>query len=106
MLLFYDFDALFWLVIYFVIALVLAYTVFFGLFRVVCGLDPSRAIRMALTVSLVDLAVILCIVSEQHAYYLAFWNDFSVLPSFLLITVPLALLITAAWASLPKEEAK
>lgn len=106
MFLFSDMDAAIWLLVDTVIAVLLAYMVFFWLYHGLCGLDPSRAIRMALTVSLVGMLYYLCTLSPVEAPYMTFWSDLSLLPNFLIVAVPVAILLALAWASLPKELAR
>ena len=101
-----DTDAALWLLTDIVIALVLAYTVLFWVYHRLCSLDPSRAIRMALTVSLLGLVLYVSAISSHHAPYMAFWNDLSLLVNFLIVAAPAVIIIALIWATQPGEKAR
>lgn len=98
-----DLDALLWLVVYLLLALVVAYGVLFPVYHRVAGLHPSNAIRMAITTSLIGLLILLYGCSPSHAPYVSFWNDFGLLLNALVLTAPILALVIIVWVTRPKE---
>lgn len=97
-------NALFWLLIEFSIAGLIAYTVLFPLVYLrLCKLPPSIAIRYAWTAGLWSLLLYVTLLSPHHADYLYFWQgDMMALLNFLILVALFGGLLAYFWFKCPR----